>query len=118
VPYISGSPSHWAEDMTDSVTVYKAGALNNYGAQTIAGAGTAFDCRIISSVTIKRDEQGIEITEPGTLYILSDADIEIGDRITLPGGNLEPRVVEVDKVNYDANGTTTVHHTKVRFGAV
>ena len=49
---------------------------------------------------------------------MSDADIAIGDRIDLPGTNPEPRIVEVRKVRYSANGTTAVHHTKVRFGAL
>jgi len=116
--YISGSPNHWTEDMTDTITVYKASGINNYGAKTIAANGTTFPCRVVSNVTIKRDDQGIEITEPGTLYILSDANIEIGDRIDLPGTAPEPRIVEVRKVRYNANGTTVVHHTKVRFGAL
>ncbi len=116
--YIAGSPNHWTEDMTDTVVVYKASGINNYGAKTIAAQGTTFNCRVMSNITIKRDDQGIEITEPGTLYIMSDADIEIGDRIDLAGTAPEPRIVEVDKINYSANGTTTVHHTKVRFGAI
>ena len=116
--YILGNPNHWADDMTDTVTVYKASTLNNYGARAIAGAGTTYSCRVISNVTTSRDEQGNEITEPGTLYIMSDANIEIGDRIDLPGTAPEPRIVEVRKVKYNAGGVTAVHHTKVRFGAI
>ena len=69
--YIAGSPDHWTEDMTDTITVYKASGINNYGAKTIAASGTSFACRVVSNVNIKRDDQGIEITEPGTLYIMS-----------------------------------------------
>jgi|APGre2960657373_1045057.scaffolds.fasta_scaffold60812_3 hypothetical protein len=116
--FIAGSPTKWTEDMTDTVVVYKASSINNYGAKTISASGTSFACRVVSNINIKRDDQGVEITEPGTLYILSDADIEIGDRIDLPGTAPEPRIVEVRKVKYSAAGTTTVHHTKVRFGAI
>lgn len=104
--------------MTDTVTVYKAGNLNNYGAKTISGSGTAYSCRVIANVTTSRDEQGNEVVEPGTLYIMSDADISVGDRLDLPGNNPDPRILEVRKVRYRAAGTTAVHHTKVRFGSM
>ncbi len=116
--YIAGSPNHWTEDMTDTITVYKKGALNNYGSRSIGANGTNFSCRIVSDVNITRDEQGNEIVEGGNLYILSDADIEVGDRLDLPGNNADPRILNVDKVSYSANGTTVVHHTKVRFGSI
>jgi len=116
--YVSGQPNHWLDDMTDTITVYKKQSLNNYGSRSIAGAGTAFDCRIVSDVSITRDDQGNQIVEGGILYILSDADIEVGDRLDLPGNNADPRILSVDKVNYSANGTTTVHHTKVKFGSL
>lgn len=118
MPYISGQPNHWLDDMTDTITVYKKGALNNYGSHAIGANGTNFSCRIMSEVKNTRDEQGNEIVEGGTLYILSDADIEVGDRLDLPGNNADPRILSVDKVSYSANGTPTIHHTKVRFGSV
>lgn len=119
MPYLLGQPNHWSDDMTDSVTVYKASAgHDNYGGKTIAAGGTTYACRVISDVTIKRDEQGYQIVEPGTLYIMSDANIEIGDRLDLPGANPDPRILDVRKVKYNAAGTTTVHHTKVRFGSM
>jgi hypothetical protein len=116
--YIKGQPSHWAQDMTDTVTVYKKGNLDNYGSRSISATPTSFSCRIISDVKNSRDDQGNEIVEGGTLYILSDADIEVGDRLDLPGNNPDPRIISVDKVSYSANGTTTIHHTKVRFGSL
>jgi hypothetical protein len=116
--YVKGSPNHWLGDMTDTITVYKKGNLNNYGARSISNSGTNFACRIISDVKITRDEQGNEIVEGGTLYILSDANIEVGDRLDLPGNNPDPRILSVDKVSYSANGATAVHHTKVRFGSI
>lgn len=116
--YIQASPDHWTGDMTDTITVYKASSLNNYGAKTIAGSGTSYSCRVVADVKNSRDEQGNEIVEGGTLYIMSDADIEIGDRLDLPGSNPDPRIIEVRKVKYSAAGTTAVHHTKVRFGSV
>jgi hypothetical protein len=116
--YIAGQPNHWLDDMTDTITVYKATTLNNYGSKSISGAGTNFSCRIISDVATTRDDQGNQVVEGGTLYILSDADIEVGDRLDLPGNNADPRILSVDKVSYSANGTATVHHTKVRFGSL
>ena len=118
MPYISGQPNHWLQDMTDTVVVYKKGSLNNYGSRAISATPTSFSCRIMSEVKNSRDEQGNEIVEGGTLYILSDADIEVGDRLDLPGNNADPRIISVDKVSYSANGTATVHHTKVRFGSL
>jgi hypothetical protein len=116
--YVKGSPNHWSGDMTDTVVVYKKGSLNNYGSRTISATPTSFSCRVISDVKNSRDEQGNEIVEGGTLYILSDANVEVGDRLDLPGSNADPRIISVDKVSYSANGTATVHHTKVRFGSI
>jgi len=116
--YVSGQPTHWLKDMTDTITVYKATTVNNYGSKAISATPTTFSCRIISDVKISRDEQGTQVVEGGTLYILSDADIEVGDRLDLPGSNADPRILDVDKVTYSANGTATVHHTKVRFGSL
>ena len=118
MPYISGQPSHWLDDMTDTIVVYKKGNLDNYGSRSISATPTSFSCRIMAEVKNSRDDQGNEIVEGGTLYILSDADVEVGDRLDLPGNNADPRIIAVDKVSYSANGTTTVHHTKVRFGSL
>lgn len=118
MPYISGQPNQWTEDMTDTITVFKQTTVNNYGSKAISGSGTNFACRIISDVKTSRDEQGTQVVEGGTLYILSDADIEVGDRLDLPGSNADPRILDVNKVSYSANGTPTVHHTRVRFGSL
>lgn len=113
--YIKGSPSHWVSDMTDSVTVYKASTRNEYGKYTIASSGTTYDCRIMSEVTRNRDAESQQVVEEGTLIILNDADVAINDRLRLDSTR-EPLVLGVDKVSYDANGTTAVHHTVVRYG--
>lgn len=118
MPYISGQPNHWTDDMTDTITVFKQTSVNNYGSKAISASGTNFSCRIISDVKTSRDEQGTQVVEGGTLYILSDADIEVGDRLDLPGSNADPRILDVNKVSYSANGTPTVHHTRVRFGSL
>jgi hypothetical protein len=116
--YISGSPSHWLDDMTDSVTVYSASTLDNYGKPTIAASGTTYAARVVSTVNKTRDEQGQQIVEGGKLYIMSDANINVGDRLDLPQYTADPRITGVRKVIYSANGTPTVHHTEVTFGAV
>lgn len=116
--YIKGQPDHWLDDMTDTITVFKKGSLNNYGSRAISASGTNFTCRIISDVKGSRDDQGNQIVEGGSLYILSDADIEVGDRLDLPGNNADPRILDVNKVTYSANGTVAVHHTRVRFGSL
>jgi hypothetical protein len=117
---MTAEPNKWTPDMTDTVAVFKASStFNNYGARTISATSTTFPCRVISGVTIRRDEQGSQVVEPGTLYIMSDANIAVGDRLDLPGAGVDdPRILEVDKVNYRANGTVAIHHTKVRFGAM
>ena len=112
--YIKGSPSHWVDDMTDSVTVYKASTRNEYGKYTIAGSGTTYACRIMSEVTRQRDAESQQVVEEGSLIILNEPDIAINDRLVI--GSREPIVLGVDKVTYDGNGTTAVHHTVVRFG--
>ena len=114
MPYIKGSPNHWEDDMTDSVTVYKATARNEYGKHTISASGTTYACRIMSEVTRKRDLESQQVVEEGTLIILNEPDIAINDRLVI--GSREPIVLGVDKVTYDGNGTTAVHHTVVRFG--
>jgi hypothetical protein len=115
MPYTKGSPNHWTEDMTDSVIVYKASTRNEYGKYTIASSGTTYDCRIMSEVTRQRDAESQQVVEEGTLIILNDADVAINDRLRLDSTR-EPLVLGVDKVSYDANGTTAVHHTVVRYG--
>jgi hypothetical protein len=113
--YIKGSPSHWEDDMTDSVTVYKATSRDAYGKHTISGSGTTYACRIMSEVTRKRDAESQQVVEEGKLIILNEPDIAINDRLVLDSGR-EPIVLGIDKVSYDANGTTAVHHTVVRYG--
>ena len=116
MPYIKGSPSHWTEDMTDSVTVYKASTRNEYGKYTIAAQGTTYACRIVSELSRTRDTEGKQVVESGKLYILNDADVAINDRLVISAGN-EPIVIGVDKTTYEADGTgTAIHHTVVRFG--
>lgn len=115
MPYIKGSPSHWTEDMTDSVVVYKASTRDAYGKYTIAGQGTTYACRIMGEVTRKRDAETQQVVEEGKLIIMNDADVAINDRLVI--GSREPIVLGVDKVVYLANGSgSAVHHTVVRFG--
>ena len=116
--YINGQPSHWTKDMTDTVVVYTASSLDNYGKQTISASGTSFSARVVSTINKTKDEQGQQIIEGGKLYILGDAAINVGDRLDLPAFTSDPRIIGVRKVNYSANGTTTIHHTEVTFGAV
>ena len=113
--YIAGQPSHWADDMTDTITVYAPSTLDNYGKKSTSASGTNFSARVVSETRRTRDNEGTQIVEGGTLYIMSDAAIEIGSRLVLPGGR-EPIVLAVDKTVYSANGTPAVHHTVVKFG--
>jgi hypothetical protein len=116
MPYIKGSPSHFTDDMTDSVTVYKASTRDAYGKYTTAANGTSYACRIMAEVTRTRDTEGKQVVEGGKLIILNDADVAINDRLVLSAGS-EPLVIGVDKVTYKANGAgTAIHHTVVRFG--
>jgi len=113
--YIKGSPSHWVDDMTDSVTVYKATSRDAYGKHTVSGSGTTYACRIMSDVTRNRDAESQQVVEEGRLIILNEPDVAINDRLVLDSGR-EPIILGIDKVSYDANGTTVVHHTVVRYG--
>ncbi len=115
MPYIKGQPDHWADDMTETITVHAATTLDNYGKLSTAAGSTTFSARVVSDKSRTRDNEGEQIVEGGTLFIMSDAAIAIGSRLILPGG-AEPIVLSVDKVVYSANGTPTVHHTVVKFG--
>ena len=114
--YIKGQPSHWEDDMTDTITVYSASTLDNYGKATIAGSGTTYSARVVSTIGKSRDEQGQQIVEGGKLYILGDATININDRLDLPDYTQDPRITGIRKVYYDVNGTRTIHHVEVTFG--
>ena len=116
--YVTGAPTHWAGDMTHTVTVYSASTLDNYGKQTISGSGTSYSCHLVLEKSSSRDEQGKQVAEGGKLYIMSDATIDTGDRLDLPDTSIDPRIISVKKVKYMANGTPTVHHTVVTFGAL
>ncbi len=116
--YIAGSPNHWTEDMTHTVTVFSASSLDNYGKKTIAAQGTSYNCHLIVESSKSRDEQGNQISEGGRLYIMSDAAISVDDKLDLPDTSIDPRIISVKKVKYSANGTPTVHHTVVTFGAL
>jgi len=113
--YIKGQPNHWAEDMTDTITVYAPTTLDNYGKMSVSASGTSYSARVISDISRSRDNEGTQVVEGGTLYIMSDAAITVGTRLVLPGGN-EPIVLSVDKISYPADGTPAVHHTLVKFG--
>ncbi len=114
--YIQGQPSHWTKDMTDTITVYAPSTLDNYGKRSTSTTPTTFNARIMAEVSRTRDNEGDQIVEGGTLYIMSDAAITIGSRLVLPG-NREPIVLSVDKVTYPTTGTSSaVHHTVVKFG--
>ena len=114
--YIPGQPSHWTKDMTDTITVYASTTVDNYGKVSTSGTPATFKARIMSDVSRTRDNEGVQVVEGGTLYIMSDAAITIGSRLVLPG-NREPIVLSVDKVSYPTTGTSSaVHHTVVKFG--
>lgn len=114
--YIPGSPSHWTGDMTETITVYKKQASrDNYGKASISGTATTYSARVQADVSRTRDSEGVEVVEGGYAYVLNDANIEVGDRLVLPGGN-EPVILSVDKITYMANNAAAVHHTKIRFG--
>ena len=115
MPYVKGQPDHWTDDMTDTITVYAPTTLDNYGKQSTSESTTTYIARVVSEANRSRDNEGTQIVEGGTLYIMSNAAIEIGSRLVLPGGR-EPVVLAVDKTLYSANGTPTVHHTVVKFG--
>jgi hypothetical protein len=116
--YIKGSPSHWTEDMTDTVVVYKGTTMDAYGKRATSGSGTTYNCRIMADNTKITTDQKRGIIEEGRLIILNDPNVDVGDRITLSNG-AEPIVKMVDKVNYRANGSGVVnHHTVVTFGRV
>jgi hypothetical protein len=114
--YIKGATFHWLPDMTDIVVVYKAtGSFDAYGKRSTNVTGVTYTARIMSDETKITTDQKRTTVEEGTLIIMDDPDIHLGDRLVLPNGN-EPVVKRVDRVNYNANGTTIAHHTKIAFG--
>jgi hypothetical protein len=113
--YIKGSPGHWTDDMTDSVTIFKATTLDNYGKRSVGNTGTAYACRIISDLVKVTTDQNRTTLEEGRLIILNDPDVGIGDTLTT-GSGLKGTITRVDKKNYKANGTTAPHHAVIVFG--
>lgn len=113
--YIKGSPSHWEEDMTDTVTIYKATTLDNYGKRSVAATGTEYACRIVSDFTKITTDQKRTTLEEGRLIILNDPDVSIGDTLDT-GSGLKGIITKVDKPTYSANGVTTPHHAVIIFG--
>ena len=114
--YIKGQPDHWADDMTDTITVHAATTLDNYGKLSTSNNSTTLSARIVADKSRTRDNEGVQVVEGGTLFIMSDAAIAIGSRLILPGG-FEPLVLSVDKVSYPtSSGASAVHHTVVKFG--
>lgn len=115
--YVEGSPDHWSEDMTDTVTVYKGTTLDSYGKRGVAATGTQYACRIIADIVKTTTDQNRNTLEEGRLIILNDPDIGISDTLGLTSG-FKGIVTRVDKKNYNANGTTTPHHAVIFFGRV
>ena len=114
--YIKGATFHWYADMTDTITVYKStGTTDAYGKKNTSVSGTTYSARIMSDETKITTDQKRSIIEEGTLIIMDEPDVDLGDRLRLPNGN-EPVVTKIDRVNYNANGTTIPHHIKVTFG--
>lgn len=113
--YIKGSPSHWEDDMTDTVTIYKGGALDSYGKRTVSGTGTVYRCRIMSDVVKTNTDQNRIVVEEGRLIILNNPNVAIGDTLNL-GTGFNGIITRVDRKNYNADGTTTPHHAVISFG--
>lgn len=113
--YVPGSPSHWTADMTDTVTIYPAGALDNYGKRAVSASGTNYACRIISDIVKVTTDQNRTTFEEGRLIILGNPTLTIGDTLNTGSGQ-KGIVTRVDKKNYSANGTTAPHHAVIFFG--
>jgi hypothetical protein len=113
--YIKARPSLFTEDMTDIVTVYSQTTLDNYGKRATSATGTNIAARIVSDTKRSRSNEGETIVEEGSLIMLNNPSIAVGDRLVLPNGS-EPIILVVDKINFSANGVTTPHHVVVKFG--
>ena len=113
--YIKGSPGHWTADMTDSVTIYPASTLDNYGKRSVSATGTTYACRIISDIVKVTTDQKRTVLEEGRLIILGDPTVTIGDTLSTGSGQ-KGIITRVDKPTYNANGVTAPHHAVVVFG--
>lgn len=113
--YIKGAPGHWTADMTDSVTIYPATTLDNYGKRSVSATGTNYACRIVSDIVKVTTDQNRTTLEEGRLIILGDPTLTIGDTLNTGSGQ-KGIITRVDKKNYSANGVTTPHHAVVFFG--
>jgi len=113
--YINGSPDHWADDMTDTVTVYSASTLDNYGKRSTSATGTTYACHIVSKMNRKRDASGQQKTNEGKLYTVVSNTIAVGDRLVLPDST-EPLVISVSRIKYPTPSGSAVHNTVVEFG--
>jgi hypothetical protein len=113
--YVKGSPGHWTADMTDSVTIYPATTLDNYGKRSVSATGTSYACRIIADIVKTTTDQNRTTLEEGRLIILGDPTITIGDTLNTGSGQ-KGIITRVDKKNYSANGVTAPHHAVIFFG--
>jgi hypothetical protein len=113
--YIKGSPEHWTEDMTDTVTIYAATTLDNYGKRSVSANGKTYPCRIIADIVKTTTDQTRNTLEEGRLIILGDPTITIGDVLNTGSGQ-KGIITRIDKKNYSANGVTTPHHAVIFFG--
>jgi hypothetical protein len=107
-----GVPSDFAEMMLETVTVYPASTVDNYGKQAYSATGVAYRCRIMSEQRILRDREGRDIIEAGRAVIYGVATATVNDKILLPNGAV-PLIVSVDTPQ-DEDGN---HHTVIGFGA-
>lgn len=101
--------------MTDTVTIYKASTLDNYGKRTVSATGKTYACRIVSDYSKITTDQNRTTLEEGRLIILNDPDVNIGDTLNT-GSGFKGIITRVDKPSYSANGVTTPHHAVVVFG--
>lgn len=114
--YIKGATWHWLPDMTDDVIVYKStGDMDAYGKRTLSTTGTTYAAHIMSNEVKLTTDQKRTTLEEGTLIIMDNPDVNLGDRIQLPNGNI-PVITKIDKMNYTVNDVTVPHHIKITFG--
>jgi hypothetical protein len=81
---------------SQQVRVRKYASLNDYGEPVAASSGTLYNARIVPTLERVKNKEGEDWLTHYTVYIPSDCDVSMKDKIQMPDGTLFD-VMEVKK---------------------
>ncbi len=109
----TGIDTSFLEMMNQTVIFNATQTTDKYGKKTFSGTNITANARIISDITLIKNEEGQDIVSGGRAILYGDySTITLGHKITLPSG-ASPVIVKVESKNDTVN---SAHHTVVHFG--